>query len=113
MLANVGKKAGQAARRGVLVLLALVFLGVGLVFLTLGLWQLLLPVGGKIMAAFVVGTLYFALGAVLLCLGLWQGRRSTPAAPLAQPGEGHPHPYGVVAAAFMQGLTAGMTRRSR
>ena len=105
--------AATLARNAALGIAALVCLSVGLGCLTAAGWIALAAVHGHLVAALVVGGIWLLLGVILLVILA----RPAPPPPVAAPAPAVPPTAaglaGTLAAAFAQGLGAGMSARRR
>ncbi|MCA0042240.1 phage holin family protein [Celeribacter litoreus] len=99
----LAEKAQDLARRTTLGLAGGLLLIIGLGFLTLAAWILLVDLQGTANAALIIGCVY--TGAALLTLAATRVKRQ-PAPPPEQPS-----PMGLVSQAFLEGLGAGYSAR--
>ena len=96
----------QAVRRTTFSLGAALLMSVGLAFLTVAGWIFLAELQGAMMAALIIGCVYFGLGLIALAIGSMS--RPVPASYATQsqaPSAGSP---GGIASALMQGIGAGL-----
>lgn len=103
----------SAARRSALSVLGIIFVLIGLAFLTTAAWIALTISADTLTAALVIGGVYTGLGLLILA-GATMSRRRVPYTavdPLAAPASSPSVPYPGLAQAFMQGFGAGATMR--
>ncbi|MDF0600841.1 hypothetical protein P1J78_08870 [Psychromarinibacter sp. C21-152] len=114
--ANLAYAARRAALRSSLGLVGALCLCVGLGFLTVAAWIALTVAADALTAALVIGGAYAGLGLIVLVISrLARPRPPAPAAPAAAPAAQPalaPALVGV-AAAFLQGVGAGLASRRR
>ena len=115
MFDNIRSAAADTARRTAFGLAAGFALLIGLLFLTFAGWIVLVSVADALTAALVLGAVYIGAGLILLALALTRSNhqpirhealRTAPRPPEANSLKG-------VAAAFFEGLGAGLTARDQ
>ncbi len=113
---QIHEKATRTAQTAVLGLFASICLSVGLMFLTVAAWLLLITVTTALMTAFILGGIYFGIGLVLLAVISMRSReRRKERAAAAAYAAKSPDPaanFTSLIAAFMTGLSAGKKARS-
>ncbi|MCA0919205.1 hypothetical protein [Pseudooceanicola nanhaiensis] len=98
---------GVALKKSALGAVGLVLMLVGLAFLTVAGWILLATTYDTLIAATVIGCVYFGLGLVFLGFAMRRPRMPVPPTPVAAPMAAMPGLMG----AFLQGLSAGRAAR--
>lgn len=115
MFDNIKSKAASTARRTAFGLAAGMAMLVGLFFLTLAAWIVLVNVADSLTAAIVLGAVYMGIGLILLAFALT--RRNEPPVyheALRSTSQRASDPaFKGVAAAFFEGLGAGLTARDQ
>ena len=112
MFENLKASAAQTARRSAFGLLGGLALVVGIAFLTVALWIVLVNVADSLTAALVIGSIY--VGSALILLAFSLSGRSDPPTVRAHHRQAPPSKAEAmvgIAAAFFEGLGAGLTAR--
>ncbi len=114
MFDNLRSAAADTARRTAVGLAAGFALLIGLLFLTLAAWIALASVADNLTAALIIGAVYVGLGFVLLAFAMTRHVKAKVYHPaLGAPASRNENAFAGVAAAFFEGLGAGLTARDQ
>ena len=114
MFDNLKSAAAETARRTAVGLAAAVSLLIGLLFLTLAAWIALASVADNLTAALIIGAVYVGLGLILLVFALTrQDKAKTYHPALGATASRNKSPFNGLAAAFFEGLGAGLLARDQ
>ncbi|MGB5556524.1 MAG: phage holin family protein [Paracoccaceae bacterium] len=114
MFDNLRSAAADTARRTAVGLAAGLSLLIGLLFLTLAAWIAIASVADNLTAALIIGAVYVGLALILLAFALTRQNKAKVYHPaLGAPTSRNENVFNGIAAAFFEGLGAGLTARDQ